>query len=248
MTDILVLTATAFEQNDIKGQLSETVEQVVSTRAWCTGFFAGSTVRLVETGIGAVNTTQALTCVLEFQRPQLVLQLGVGGAYVGAGLAIGDLAMASAEVYGDIGVRTVEGWKPATTIGIPLLSQGTDYFNHFPVDSEIVDRAEKILRTGARRITTGPFVTVQECSGTATLGAERRDRFEAICENMEGAPAAHVSRLYGVPFLELRGISNLVEDRRTEDWDLPLAAANAQEAGMELLSGWPDLLADRELL
>jgi futalosine hydrolase len=64
---------------------------------------------------------------------------------------------------------------------------------------------------------------------------------------MEGAAAAHVSRLYEVPFLEIRGISNLVEDRRTEDWDLPLAATNAQRAGMELLCRSADLLPEGEL-
>ena len=246
MSDILVLPATAFAQKDLKGQLAEAVDQVVSMRAWCTGIFAGAGVRIIETGIGAVNTAQALTCVLEFERPRLVLQLGVGGAYVESGLGVGDVAIASEEVYGDVGVRTCEGWKPATAIGIPLLSMEKEYFNHFPVDSEILNRAEKILLNSGSTSETGPFVTVQECSGSARLGAERHERFKAICENMEGAAAAHVSRMYGVPFLELRGISNLVEDRRTEDWDLPLAAAKAQHAGMELLTNSADLLAERE--
>ena len=246
MSEILVLTATAFEQSALKGQLAESVDQVVSTRTWCTGVLAGASVRLVETGIGAVNTAHALTSVLEFQRPQLVMQIGVGGAYVDSGLGVGDLAIASEEVYGDVGVRTVEGWQPATTIGIPLLSQGDDYFNHYPLDNGAVNRAVRILQDCGRRIQPGTFLTVQECSGSTKLGKERCARFGAICENMEGAAAAHISQLYGLRFLELRGISNLVEDRRTEDWNLPLAAANVQQAGMELLNRSVDLLASKE--
>ena len=81
----------------------------------------------------------------------------------------------------------------------------------------------------------GPFVTVQECSGTDELGEERGRRFGALCENMEGAAAAHICALYDVPFAELRAMSNIVEQRALEQWDLPGAAARAQAAAQELL-------------
>ena len=59
------------------------------------------------------------------------------------------------------------------------------------------------------------------CSGLAVRGNELAARFNAICENMEGAAAAQVCTLYEVPFLELRGISNLVEDRNTARVEAP---------------------------
>ena len=52
------------------------------------------------------------------------------------------------------------------------------------------------------------------------------ERWGAVCENMEGAAAAHVSLLYGVPFAEARGISNIVEDRDRSRWDINTACAN----------------------
>ena len=61
---------------------------------------------------------------------------------------------------------------------------------------------------------------------------------------MEGAAAAHLCRLYGVSFLEIRSISNQVEDRQIEQWDLPLASARAQQAGLHLLHKAADLLGD----
>jgi futalosine hydrolase len=84
-------------------------------------------------------------------------------------------------------------------------------------------------------VKVGPFATVQECSGTDELGLERGARFGAVCENMEGAAAAHVCALYGVPFLELRAMSNRVEKRDREQWDLVGAVARAQEAAARLL-------------
>jgi futalosine hydrolase len=250
MHEILLLTATAFEQLDLAVHMRETVHQIVAGKNWRKGRLGQAMVQLVETGMGAVNTAHALTCVLESTRPALVLQVGVGGAYLDAGLGKGAVVVASSEIYGDVGVRTREGWQSAELIGIPLLQQEEAYFNHFPLDKDLVSRARDLLVAGAwdgavPEVRVGPFVTVQECSGLTALGREREGRFRALCENMEGAAAAHLCRLYGIPFLEIRSISNLVEDRRTEQWDLPLAGARAQQAGLCLLHKAVELLGSK---
>lgn len=239
MGGVLILTATGSEQGELARRMEKAISQVVAGKKWLSGKLGGSEVRLVETGIGAVNTAHALTCVLQAWRPVAALQVGVGGAYSGAGLALGDLALASEEVYGDLGVRTGDGWHSAEAIGIPVVELGRAYFNSFPVDPKLMERAREVLQGGcngpAPALCVGRFVTVQECSGLAELGRERGERFNAVCENMEGAAAAHVCLLYGVPFLELRSISNQVGDRRLETWNLPLACARAQEAALRLL-------------
>ena len=239
MGEILILTATEPEQRELARRMENAVAQVVAGKKWRSGRLSGSGVRLVETGIGAVNAAHALTCALQAWRPDLVLQVGVGGAYPGAGLALGDLVLASEEVYGDLGVRTGDGWRPAEFIGIPVAERDRAYFNFFPVDRDRSERARALLHGGwkepAPALRVGRFVTVQECSGLALLGQERAARFNAVCENMEGAAAAHLCLLYGVPFVEVRSISNQVEDRRRDRWDLPLALARAQEAALRLL-------------
>ena len=62
---------------------------------------------------------------------------------------------------------------------------------------------------------------------------------DELNKNMEGAAAAHICRLYGVPFIEVRAISNQVEDRRREAWDIPLACRRAQAAAALLLQEMP---------
>ena len=85
---------------------------------------------------------------------------------------------------------------------------------------------------GAR---TGPFVTVSTCTGVRTVGDALHHRWGALCESMEGAAAAHVCALYRVPFLEVRGVSNLVEDRDREKWQLARAVAAAQDAALQVV-------------
>ncbi len=67
---------------------------------------------------------------------------------------------------------------------------------------------------------------------------ELEERYHALCENMEGAAAAQVAELHGAPWLEVRGISNIVEDRDLKKWDIPRAAQNVQQAVLQILEGW----------
>lgn len=181
------------------------------------------------TGIGKVNAASSITALIARYEPGLLINTGCAGAYGGSGLAVGDLALASAEIFGDEGVLTPAGWEPLDIIGIPVLEcKGKRYFNEFPLS---MLASEKAVRLGAALglpIRRGRFVTVSTCSGTAARGEELASRFGAICENMEGAAAAQVALMYGADCLEVRGISNLVEDRALSRWDVRLAVENVQ--------------------
>ena len=206
--------------------------------------------RLAVTGMAAVNTAHSLTRELldpSKPRPDLVIQAGIGGAYVPGGLQVGDLAIATEEVYGDVGVITPDGWLSAEAIGIPLLpategdSTRPARFNHFPLDAELASRAAAI--TGAR---TGRFLTLAQVTGIRTVGDELYARHSAICESMEGAAAAHVCALHGIPFLEIRAISNLVEDRHRSRWRLRDASLAAQHATLKVLEHLEEILITSE--
>ena len=232
---LLILTATAYEQQRLRDSLQEVATQRIGHRIWVRGMIGIRPVVLIETGIGAVNTAQALTVALQEISPELVLQIGIGGAYLGKGLNVGDLALATEENYGDLGVITPAGWFPADEIGIPVLSAGRDYYNTYPIDPALVARVRHRLEQSGECVVQGPFVTVQQCTGREDVGNELAARFNAVCENMEGAAAAHVCTLYAVPFLELRAISNHVEDRNKGAWDIPHAVQRVQIAARKFI-------------
>lgn len=228
---LLLLSAT---ENEAHGLLSELVDQHHTTHVGKTsiqGKLAGKPCRLVYTGIGVVNTAHALTCQFGAKLPALVIQFGIAGAYVPARLPVASVALATEENYGDVGVITPDGWKPADEIGIPLVPGDIPLFNRFPLDPERVGRAARIC--GAK---CGPFVTVSQCTGVQALGDKLHHRFGALCESMEGAAAAHICALYNLPFLEVRGVSNLVADRARDRWNIAGAATAAQQAVMKIVA------------
>ena len=61
-------------------------------------------------------------------------------------------------------------------------------------------------------------------------------RTDGICENMEGAAIAQVATAMGVPAMEIRGISNIVETRDLSKWDKQAAATNCQQAVLGVLN------------
>ena len=229
--NLLLVSATELESGAIRSAIGDAKTTLHVGKTVIVGNLCDWLCTLLHTGIGSVNAAHALTCQLEGQLPDLVVQFGIGGAYVPTGLPIRSVVLATEEIYGDVGVVTPEGWKPADEIGIPLVHADPPLFNRFPLDPQLVSTAAEIC--GAR---CGTFVTVSQCSGVQAVGDALHARFNALCESMEGAAAAHICTLYNVPFLEVRGISNLVEDRQPAQWDIPGAADAAQSALIKIIS------------
>lgn len=193
------------------------------------GFIGKRTVLLAVTGIGKVNAASAATALLQRAAPQLLINTGCAGAYPGSGLAIGDLAVASSEVLADEGVLTPAGWQPMELIGIPLVVRGgKSFYNELPLSLQASGKAVKLASAFGLSMKRGKFLTVSTCSGTLSRGQELAGRYGGICENMEGGAIAQVALRYGVDCLEIRGVSNLVEDRDMTRWDIPRAVEAAQ--------------------
>jgi futalosine hydrolase len=119
--------------------------------------------------------------------------------------------------------------------GFPLLKNDREYFNTFAMDRKLSQRAFKASKDIGLKGHSGNFITVSQCSGTQKIGEIIKERFNGICENMEGAAVAHMCAKYEVPMIEIRGISNLVEDRDLKKWNIPLAVSNCSKAVNEFI-------------
>jgi len=187
----------------------------------------------IASGMGIANAAHAATVLNERFSPARVVVFGIGGAYPASGLGIGDVALAEKEVYADTGVQLKDGFRGIEAIGIELLIKGgKKYFNEFPLDGRLLRQALSALE----EFKAGVFATVCASTGTLKHAREIQGRTGAVCENMEGAAVAHVCARYGVPVLELRGISNIVPERGPAKWDKGTASKNCQEALLRFLT------------
>ncbi|MEW6321040.1 MAG: futalosine hydrolase [Acidobacteriota bacterium] len=174
-------------------------------------------VQVVRTGVGPVNAAHAVTLAIARDRPGGIVVCGVGGAYPGSGLRVGDVACAATERYGDLGASSPSGFLDMQALGFPIVESPVRLYNELPMQ----------LFPAERRAS---FVTVSTCTGTEAAARALEARTGGAVENMEGAAVAHVAHLHGVPVGEIRGISNMVTDRDPGAWRLREAALAAQEA------------------
>ncbi len=200
-----IIVPTPLEAGVIIRNMSETAEVTVQGNIFYNGLLNKRPVVLCLCGIGKTNAAHGTTLLIERFSPAFVYMVGVAGAYPSSGFRIGDSVVADGEVYGDEGLMLGTEFKGMDEIGLPLaVIGGNSYCNKFPlvVPDELKDYRNK-----------GTFVTVSSCSGTLKRGIEMEKRYRALCENMEGASMAHICLLNGIPAAEIRGISNIVEDR-----------------------------------
>jgi futalosine hydrolase len=168
---------------------------------------AGADVEVLVAGVGPAASAAATAHALDGF--SLVLSAGIGGGF--APLGPGDVAVASSIVFADLGAETADGFVPLSSLGF-----GAERYDVEPgLAVELAERSAGHL---------GTVVTVATVTGTATTAAALAERFpDAVAEGMEGAGVAAAAALHGVPFGEIRAISNLVGPRDRSAWQVPLA-------------------------
>ena len=176
----------------------------------------------------AINLTEYLSRV-EVGCISGVINVGLAGAYPDSGLRLLDICLAEKETFGDIGI---------------CMNGRIDELDHsfsppleFTLNLELLTAASNHLSKAGIKYLCGNFVTVSSACGTSSRSTYLRDKFKAICENMEGAAVARVCRKFALPCLELRCISNMVVDRADQQWQTKEAVEGCCRATQAVLEG-----------
>lgn len=209
---ILLCAATLAEMEACLGPLGAAFASLPAdgSRAWAR---RRGDVVLAVTGVGIPLTLARLMPLAASLRPSLIVNIGIAGAYPGAGLAIGDLAVGESETFGDLGMET-----PGPEAFLPLAGFAwSDAVYARPLALSL----EPWRGHGTPRTARG--CTVNACAGTAATGARRRALAGADFESMEGAAVALAGSELGIPAAEARAISNIAADRDMRPENIALA-------------------------
>jgi futalosine hydrolase len=109
------------------------------------------------------------------------------------------------------------------------------YVDCFPVGRVVqVVREQYGGQSGALLANPAPpelFAALPQVTGNTVPALEARYRsVEAEIETMEGAAFFETCLRYGIPFAEIRAVSNRVGEEDRSRWDIPLALRNLQDA------------------
>jgi len=158
---------------------------------------------VIITGAGMINTTFSLTKRLSKRSYDLVINMGVAGSFSDK-IKIGDVVEVVEDIFSEIGYEDGNSFSEFTNFRIE---------NSFKVD-------EKTNLNKAKGI------TVNTVHGNEKIITEIVRRLNPDVESMEGAACFMVCKQFEIPCIQIRAISNKVEKRNTENWDLDLAISN----------------------
>ncbi|MCX4239775.1 futalosine hydrolase [Paraliomyxa miuraensis] len=176
--------------------------------------------RTLGLGVGKVAATMTLTERMLADRPEAVVLFGVAGAYP-RGPEVGEVCLVTADWLADEGVITPGGF-----LALEDLSLGER--GPYVADMMLTDVLDARLGRGLRRVVGA---TVSTCSGTDRRADERMAACPGVAvETMEGAAVGAVCAAFGVPWAQLRVISNRTGNRDLAGWDLEGALSRLHEA------------------
>ena len=180
---------------------------------------AAGEVIAVAGGVGpvaaAVATTRMLSALDRADYPvELVISAGIGGGFAGVA-SIGDVVVSRRVAFADLGAATDEGFLDLSGLGLaggaPLASPGAA-------------RVAAALTAAGLRPITGTILTLATMTGTDTRAAALAKLHpDGVAEAMEGYGVAWAASEHGLPWVEVRAVSNLIGRRDRSSWDIPAA-------------------------
>jgi futalosine hydrolase len=182
-------------------------------------------IKVLITGVGIANTAASIGLILGKQNYNLVINAGICGSF-NRYLQIGEVVNVISERFGDLGIEESDSsFKD-------IFEAGLAYPDQFPFTGELLANpaAEDFVF-----MKKASGLTVNKVHGNEKSIAHIRSKYSADIETMEGAAFFLVCLLAEVRFLEIRSVSNYVESRNRENWDIALAITNLNEMLIKML-------------
>ena len=145
-----------------------------------------------------------------------VVLAGICGAYPGRGLNVGDVVRIDSERVGDVGVTECNG---SFTPWHKVCDKPVQVYESSPLRG---------VPVWLERLKAVSGLTVNCCTGTSAMAAERVLNFDVDVESMEGAACFSVCHAFGMPCYEIRAVSNFATTRDKSTWRIKEALAALQ--------------------
>lgn len=200
---ILLAAATPFEiKTTLDGLSTEKVSHVI-------------------TGIGLLAAAWSLQTAIRRVNPDLVIQAGIGGCFDGS-LPLGSTVLIGEESVADMGVEEHGQFK--TLFDMKLLEVNESPYTY----SRLVNPHIGRLLLPGFSVCTG--VSVNEVTTRPERISYLIQHYRPVVESMEGAALHYVCLQEGIPFLQIRSLSNYIGERDKRLWQMGTAIGNLNTA------------------
>ncbi len=213
--NLLLVSAT---ENEVNPLLSLIRSPEQSSAMKCLNYKHHS-IDLLITGVGMVATAYHVAKSLPGNY-HLVVNAGICGSF-NRNLEIGSVVNVYEDVFSELGAQDDENFLSLTEIGLSGISGITN---------------GTLLNATIEQLPKVNGITVNTVHGNEDAIQKVIDRLHPTVESMEGAAFMYSCQMENVPYVQLRAVSNYVEKRNRENWDIPLAIKNLNIKLIEVLN------------
>ena len=162
------------------------------------------------TGVGMVATAYALGKQLNTQRYDLLLNVGIAGTF-NRNIPLATVVRVQQDTFTELGAQDGEQFIDSEALKLGSHTYyGDPGFNHPAIT----------------KLRSCKGITVNQVHGNEASIASIVNRIHPDTESMEGAAVFYAAHQAGLPAVQVRAISNYVERRNKDNWQIGQAIAN----------------------
>jgi futalosine hydrolase len=224
---ILIIAATEFEVGPLisdfrltNDDLENESQEIVHLKSKIVNL---QNCQVLITGVGMVATAFALGKHLANNKYDLVINLGICGSF-DRNIALGEVLEITEDTFAELGAEDDQEFLPIDKLGF---GQGT-----YEPTTKLADLYNLFNNFNLK---TATAITVNTVHGNETSIKKISERLNPQLESMEGAAFFYACREMNVPCLQIRAVSNYVEKRNRDNWNIGLAIKNLNTFAVEFL-------------
>jgi futalosine hydrolase len=180
------------------------------------------------TGVGMVPTAVGTTMAIAYYRYDAVINAGVCGSF-NTEIPIGIVLNITSDCLPETGAE--DGEHFLSIIDLKLLDQ-----DEFPFTGGIIVNDSVFDSNVIKNLPIAAGVTVNTVHGNEKNIATFLTRHKADVESMEGAAFFYACKMHKARYIQIRSVSNYIEDRDVSKWNIPLAVQNLNHFLLDLLN------------
>ena len=203
---LLIVSATSYEI----APLFQYLDEHATKASFFEYTYHGHTIYPLVTGVGALMTAFALARYHDMGSVDIAINAGLAGAY-NSNLALGEVVEIAKDRFADLGVEEADGsFTDVYQLGL------SDKDKH-PYQDGWLHASTSSYSTDMKQATG---LTVNKVHGSISSIAQVKSKYLADVETMEGAGFMYACKALDVKHHQIRAISNMVEPRNKENWQI----------------------------
>lgn len=190
--------------------------------------YKNHTIDVLIPGVGMTCTAYWLGKTLTSKLYDSAINVGLAGSFTDT-INIGDVVNITSDQISELGAEDGESFLSLIDMDLIMdedftLNNG-EMKNTICIDNPTIDSLQKVKA-----------ITVNTTHGDDESIKKVKDLFNPQVESMEGAAFFYACLLEGISCAQIRSVSNKVEKRNKDNWDIPLAVKNLCSTTLQIIN------------